>query len=247
MGFIGKNTLLIVPGQGSFLFLAEILWNVEIVDDEPPDRELKSPANCGSCQRCLDSCPTGAFVSPYVLDARKCISYLTIEKRGALSIQERKWLGEWVFGCDVCQEVCPFNHVSIKRNGRARISPLRAEYGVGRVLSLQEVLKIRSHGEFVAQFGGTAVARAKREGLLRNAAVVAANTCAVPLLRDLIDVAQSDEAGVVRQHCLWAAVTLARLSGSKEVQTSLQLSEALSRDADEEVRLEATRVLSGET
>ncbi len=246
LGFVGKNTLLIVPGHGSFLFLAEILWNVEVVNDEPMGHEAQPKANCGSCHRCLTGCPTGAFVSPYILDARKCISYLTIEKRGALSIQERGWLGEWIFGCDVCQEVCPFNHVAMKRNGRASVAPLRAEYGVGSVLSLQDVLRIRSHGEFVGRFGGTAVARAKREGLLRNAAVVAANTCAVPLLHDLIETAKSDAAGVVRQHCLWAAVSLARLSGSKAVEDSLQLAQFLARDQEEAVRLEAVRVLSGD-
>ena len=108
LGFIGKNTMAILPKEGSFFFLGELLWDIKI---EPLSARVESSAHCGSCTNCLSQCPTGAFVKERVLDARKCISYLTIEKRSALTYQEREWLGEWLFGCDVCQEVCPFNIV----------------------------------------------------------------------------------------------------------------------------------------
>jgi epoxyqueuosine reductase len=150
-----------------------------------------------------------------VLDARRCISYLTIEKRTPLTIQERGWIGEWVFGCDVCQDVCPFNFVSLKRLKRSDAHELNAESGAGPALDLSEILKIRTHDDFVARFSGTAIMRAKREGLLRNAAVVAANTEAINLFDDLCEAFQHDPAPLVRQHALWALSVLADLDGEQ--------------------------------
>jgi len=246
LGFIGKNTMLIVPGRGSFLFLAEIVWNVQVINDEEiATIDTAEKSSCGACTRCLSACPTGAFVSERVLDARRCISYLTIEKRGALSLQERRWIGEWIFGCDICQEVCPFNHTTLKRGGSAELEKLRAEHGVGALLSLQDVLRLRSQAEFIEIFGGTPLARAKREGLLRNAAIVAANTCAVELLHDLIDVTQNDLAPLVRQHALWGASELARQIGSDAHRQVLRIVESSSSDPDDEVRQEALQILSG--
>jgi epoxyqueuosine reductase len=120
LGFIGKNTMLIIPRAGSFLFLGEILWDLEI--SGLPNEQVKSSGSCGSCTRCIDSCPTGAFVDERLLDARRCISYLTIEKRGVLTWKEREAIGEWVFGCDVCQDVCPWNRFSAV-NTESRFSP----------------------------------------------------------------------------------------------------------------------------
>jgi epoxyqueuosine reductase len=136
LGFIGKNTMLIVPRAGSFMFLGEVLWDLEVCD--VPQVATPEPAvasagksHCGTCSRCLDRCPTGAFVSEYTLDARRCISYLTIEKRGVLSIEERGWIGEWIFGCDVCQDVCPFNVLSIKKRAKPDLEELGEQWGVG--------------------------------------------------------------------------------------------------------------------
>jgi epoxyqueuosine reductase len=235
-GFIGKNTLLIAPGFGSFLFLAEIIWDLEVEVDTAP---MHPRASCGSCSRCLVACPTKAFAAPYSLDARRCISYLTIEKRTALSLEERGWIGEWIFGCDVCQEVCPFNFTSIKRGGKALIEPLRAEGGVGPLLSLSEVLKIRDSSSFVARFGGTALMRTKREGLLRNASIVAANTKAVSIVASVEDAARHDSSARVRQHALFAAASLARLEGSAAWARIRRLAEELAKSEDEALAQEA--------
>lgn len=242
LGFVGKNTMVIVPRLGSFLFLAEVLWNLEVTGTAAPQAS-SGPQHCGSCTRCLSACPTGAFVAERVLDARRCISYLTIEKRGALSVEERRWLGEWVFGCDVCQDVCPFNYVSLKRGLRADIPELGAEAGVGESLSLQEVLLMRDSAAFERRFAGTALMRAKREGLVRNAAVVAANTGASELLGALELAAREDSSAIVRQHALWGYVTLALASGERPRPVIRnRVREALS-DPAPEVAAEARQLL----
>src|SRR4030095_465504 len=166
LGFFGKNTNLLQPKKGSWFFLSEILLDLELPAD---DRVVK--VSCGSCRRCLDACPTNAFPSPYVLDSGKCISYLTIENKGAIPVDIRASIGDWVFGCDVCQEVCPFNRFA----GETQWPELRAEAGVGPRLELVEVLSISSDAEFKERFRGTALLRPRRRGLLRNAAVVEAN------------------------------------------------------------------------
>ena len=241
-GFIGKNTMFIAPGVGSFLFLSEIVWNVRVVDIPSPK---PLPSNtCGGCTNCLERCPTNAFVDAFTLDAAKCIAYLTIEKRSALTVTERLGLGSWVFGCDVCQEVCPYNFVSLKRGGRAQIDELHESEGVGPFLALHEIIQMRSDYEFTARFGGTALMRAKRAGLVRNAAIVAANTCAVGTLRDLISAAENDESGLVRQHAVWAAHRLARLDGTESAARVAMVCDRLRSDKDMAVR-EEVRGLDG--
>ena len=231
--FIGKNTMAIVPGRGSFFLLGEILWELEILDRVP---DVASASHCGRCSNCLSRCPTQAFVSERVLDARRCISYLTIEKRGALTHTERAWLGEWVFGCDVCQEVCPFNFVSLKKGLRAAIEEFNAEHGVGPALDLRRVLEIRTHEEFVTRFSGTALMRAKREGLLRNATVVAANTHAVGLLTSLEDAVKQDSSPIVRQHAVWALTTIGVREGGSALEVAKRALMVVRRDPSEAVQ-----------
>jgi epoxyqueuosine reductase len=247
MGFIGKNTMLIAPRIGSFLFLAEVLWGVDV---EMPLRNesrgggvVGAGAGCGSCTRCIDDCPTGAFVSERVLDAGRCISYLTIEKRGALTHQEREWLGDWVFGCDRCQEVCPHNFVTLKRGRRASLPELSASAGVGQVLSLSEVLGMRTAESFQARFAGTALMRTKREGLLRNAAVVGANKHAPHLLSILEDVVTSDTSALVRQHALWSHAVISAREGARAQAHTRQLLEKALNDGAPEVQEEARQML----
>ncbi len=236
MGFIGKNTMLILPRVGSFLFLGEVLWDLEILDvDSPPAGGV---SRCGSCARCLTECPSKAFVSDRILDARRCISYLTIEKRDSLSWEERGWLGEWIFGCDVCQDVCPFNARSLKLGSRPDRDEFSSDNGVGQALSLREVLAIDTDREFISRFGGTPVTRAKRAGLLRNAAVVAANTRALPLMDDLRRVAQQDVSSMVRQHAVWAYCVLAGIDGGHKSGVSAVLEKAR-KDSAIEVTHEA--------
>lgn len=235
LGFIGKNTMAILPKEGSFFFLGELLWDV-VVESPPPTPS--SPAHCGSCSRCISQCPTGAFVKERVLDAGRCISYLTIEKRSALTVQEREWLGEWLFGCDVCQEVCPFNVVPLKKRSDGHASELGREYGIGPSLSLERVLTIKDDAEFSKIFQGTPLMRAKRIGLARNAAIVASNTHAEHLFPLLCELGQGDPAPLVRRHALWASAVMASRSGGGDVERVRGLLDRAAREADGGVREE---------
>ena len=163
LGWTGKNTCLIHPKLGSWLFLAEILTDLELRAD-PPGADL-----CGQCRRCLDACPTQAFPEPYVLDARRCVSYLTIEKRGEIPGEFRQALGAHLYGCDLCQDVCPWNHwkrttdepAFQKRESLESLDPAAVE--------------AMDQAEFSRRFKGSAMKRTKLEGLKRNARVVADN------------------------------------------------------------------------
>ncbi|MFO0417449.1 MAG: tRNA epoxyqueuosine(34) reductase QueG [Pseudomonadota bacterium] len=244
LGFIGKNTMLIVPRAGSFLFLGEVLWDLVITD--LPDLALgerageKQSANCGTCSRCMDRCPTQAFVSERVLDASRCISYLTIEKRGELNEAEREWLGEWVFGCDVCQDVCPFNAAPIKLKLPPDLEEFNPQRGVGQGINLAEVLEIRSDNDFVKRFGGTPIMRTKRAGLLRNAAIVAANKNATVLIPALSRAAIEDSSALVRQHAVWALSKLSVIEGNKALAALSPVLDRLSKDEDPQVRQEVS-------
>lgn len=208
LGFVGKNTLLIMPRSGSlqfhvgsWIFLAEILLNVQTEPVEKP--ALDAAGKCGRCNKCLTACPTDAFDGPYRLRANKCISYLTIENKGSIPIEMRAQLGDWLFGCDVCQEVCPFN----ARSFETRWPELKADRGVGPWVPLQEILELPVEN-FKARFGNTPLSRPKRRGLVRNACVAAGNSgdgSLAPALEKLI----SDPEPLVREHAAWA---LERLS-----------------------------------
>ncbi|HKY05230.1 MAG TPA: tRNA epoxyqueuosine(34) reductase QueG [Blastocatellia bacterium] len=199
LGFSGKNTNLILPSDGSWFFLAEILLDLEL-PAEP--REMK--IGCGTCHRCIDACPTDAFAGPFKLDSRKCISYLTIENKGAIPRELRAQVGEWLFGCDVCQDVCPFNRFSTE----TLWPELHPEAGVGPRLDLVEVLSIATDEEFRDRFKGTPLTRPKRRGLLRNAAVVAANVGCATAVPVLIERVEHDPEPLIRSHALWALTRL---------------------------------------
>jgi epoxyqueuosine reductase len=189
LGWVGKNTNLLAPNLGSLFFIGIVLTTASLeFDDQLPDR-------CGTCTACLDACPTNAFVAPYVLDARRCISYLTIEHRGAIDEALRPGIGEWLFGCDVCQDVCPWN---------AKATPSREpSFAPSRPLDSAAALLTLAPDAFRARFGGSAMSRAKRAGLLRNAALVLGNRrdpTAVPALRHAL----RDPDETVRQAAAWA-------------------------------------------
>lgn len=191
LGFIGKNTNLLTAQAGSWLLLGAVLTTVALDPDPPLDRD------CGRCRLCLDACPTDALPAPFVLDANECISYLTIEHRGPIPRDLRPRIGEHVFGCDICQEVCPWN--------RADRGPGWPELGgpaeAGRPL-LAELLALDEAG-FRERYRRTPVWRTKRRGLLRNAAVALGN---VGDERDLPALASalSDDEALVRAHAAWA-------------------------------------------
>ncbi len=219
LGFIGKNTCLIHRTRGSYFFLGAIFAPVEIQpDDAAPGDEQgnsqsathnpKSKCGCGNCARCLVACPTQAFPEPFVLDARRCISYLTIELKGSIPLELRPLMGNWIFGCDVCQEVCPYvRQYSRPTRDNAFYPP--AEWRMAP--PLLDVLSW-DRAAFNARFKGAAVLRAKRRGLLRNACVAAGNwgsPDALPALRALLN----DEEPLLREHAAWA---IARITGNPQ-------------------------------
>ena len=187
LGWLGKNTLLLNSELGSYFFLGVILTTLDL---EPSlgVNELPPPDLCGNCRQCLDACPTQAFAEPYVLDARKCISYLTIELRGAIPMECREDMGNHVFGCDICQDVCPWNRrapVSSLPQFQPRVLP-SAEKNASRnspamvedslyLPRIERLLEL-SEAEFQELFRGSAVRRAKWRGLLRNACIAAGNS-----------------------------------------------------------------------
>src|SRR5262245_28754276 len=189
LGWIGKNTNLLIPDLGSYFFIGIVLTTVGLEPDDP------SPDRCGTCEACLAACPTSAFVAPYVLDARRCIAYLTIEHRGVIEEHLRSALGEHVFGCDVCQEVCPWNRRSPVAN-EPDLLPSASFGPVDTLLGLDGE-------EFRARFRGTAISRAKRTGLLRNAALVLGNRGGLES-RPALTRACADEDLVIGRAAAWA-------------------------------------------
>lgn len=211
LGFVGKNTLLIRKKFGSFFFLAELLWNLECLQPV----EQSEQGSCGSCQKCQQACPTQAL-QPYELNANRCISYLTIEKKGPFTAWERQAIGEWIFGCDICQEVCPFNGVPI----RNRIS--KPKYPFGPVLSLEEIFHIRSQREFLERFHGSAITRARKSGLMRNALAVAANTKAVFLLPHIWELLERETSATVLSEIPHALLSLSAGVGQAEFDSCIR-------------------------
>lgn len=205
IGFTGRNTLLISREYGSWFVVGEILTTLELSPSEPAGGA--HGACPSSCTRCLDICPTGALVGPGVLDARRCIAYLTIEYEGIIPEQLRPLMGEWLFGCDLCQEVCPLNVRARITEVAGFLKPLAGSHGV-----LREVLAIRDDQDYRARFAGSPLMRARRSKLLRNACVVAANTGASTLIPQLRRCAE-DRDELVAVHACWALKKLEASDG----------------------------------
>ncbi len=204
LGWIGKNTMLIHPAHGSHVFLGVLLTDLDMTPD------AREPDHCGTCRACLDACPTDAFVAPHVLDATRCISYTTIESPAPIPESLRDGQGDWLFGCDVCQDVCPFNERNARnaRDGRAALpDPLglrvrlsaRSEW---QTPSLDWVLGL-DEGAWQAATRRSALRRAKRRGLLRNALVVAGNR-ADASVRPRVAQLAADEDADLAAHARWA-------------------------------------------
>jgi epoxyqueuosine reductase len=227
LGWIGKNTLLLNKHAGSWFFLAAVLTDLELEHDEPHVAD-----HCGTCRACLDACPTGAFVDAYVLDARRCISYLTIEHRGPIPRELRAGVGDWLFGCDICQEVCPWNQ-------RAPVTdePLLQPLGGMTVLDLAALFEL-DDAAFKARFRHTPLWRPKRRGLLRNAAIVLGNQRA-PAAVDALVRGLNDDEPLVRGACAWA------LGRYDDPRAQLALLERMETESDLETRLEIEEALRG--
>jgi epoxyqueuosine reductase len=225
IGWIGKNTQLISPQRGSWFFLGELFLSIELLYDRPiRDR-------CGKCDLCLKACPTGAFVGPYILDARRCISYLTIELKGAIPRHLRHLMGNHVFGCDICQEVCPYN-VKASATDEQAFFPRDGLYAPDLIplLSLSEE-------EFRRRFKGSPILRAKRRGFLRNVAVALGNLKsreAVPALAGALH----DEDPLVRRHVAWALGQIGSPESLEALRKRLQV------ESDVEVREEIEKAIA---
>jgi epoxyqueuosine reductase len=207
LGFVGKNGMLISRRFGNWLFLAAILTTVELEPDPPLKMSAVGDGEevgllCGKCSRCLDSCPTQAIPRPGVVDARRCISYQTIENKGVIPRELRAKIGAHIYGCDVCLEVCPWNRFAQE----SRRVLLVARDGIAQ-LPLRELLELTPE-RFASVFRGTAIKRVKLAGLLRNACIVAANTGAIDCL-DMIVRLTGHGSPLVRTHAVWAVFILA--------------------------------------
>jgi epoxyqueuosine reductase len=253
LGWYGKNTNILTKGWGSWLFLAEIVTNLPLTPDEP----LKT--NCGSCEICLHACPTGALPNPYELDTPRCISFLTIELRGSIPIELRPLMGNLIFGCDICQEVCPVNKSAEKRLGMpARVNEktliqvggtqprtvkmfqgqpaLQPRAQVGTTPELIPLLALTEE-EFRERFRRSPIKRTKRRGLLRNVCVALGNSGDRRAVPALIQALHHEEP-LVRGHAAWA---LGRLGGEQALQA---LQEARETEEDAEVQTEIRYALS---
>ena len=197
VGWFGKNTNILTATHGSWVFLAEVVTDLKL----KPDRPLKK--TCGECVRCIPACPTDAIVAPYVIDNRKCISFLTIELRGAIPKRLRPLMGDWVFGCDICQEVCPVN--------RKAASSREADFGKRHDFDAPDLLPLLSLDEdgFRQRFEGSPIRRAKLSGLQRNVCVALGNI-GDPSAAPALARALHSEDALVRSHAAWA---LGRIGG----------------------------------
>jgi epoxyqueuosine reductase len=202
LGWIGKHTLLIHKPLGSYFFLAALLTDQPLVYDEPFAAE-----HCGTCRACLDACPTQAFPEPHVLDASRCISYLTIELREAIPMELRAGIGDWLFGCDVCQDVCPWNH-----HARQIDETTFGPDADANPMELAALFDLDDEG-FRRRFRHTPLWRARRRGILRNAAIVLGNQRAVAAIAVLAR-GLNDPEPLIRGACAWA---LGRIGGPESV------------------------------
>ena len=197
LGWIGKHTNLLTQGAGSWYFLSEILTDADLPLSQPAED------NCGTCRSCIDICPTNAIIAPYILDSRRCISYLTIELKGVIPVEYRKAIGNRVYGCDDCQIVCPWNSYAVKTDD----PDFQQRQDMIKLIDLIQM----NQEMFSKRFKGSPIKRIKRRGLLRNVAIALGNSGnqqAVPILIKVLN----DEEPLIRAHVVWA---LGELSGSK--------------------------------
>ncbi len=246
LGWYGKNTTILTKGWGSWVFLAEIVTNLPLGDDRENPYDTPSKASCGNCEICLHACPTAALPAPYVLDNTRCISYLTIELRGSIPLELRPLMGNLIFGCDICQQVCPVNKVAERRLGLrndqgvatsssqlVHFQPrpeFRPREGIGSNPELIPLLSLTEE-QFRERFRLSPIRRTKRRGLLRNVCVALGNSGnhqAVPALIEALH----DYEPLIRGHAAWA---LGKIGG---VEAKKALEEALSDEVIDEVKKE---------
>ena len=220
LGWFGKNTNILTSNYGSWILLGSIIIDLQLT----PDKMLKK--NCGTCTTCIDLCPTGAIVGPYILDSRKCISYLTIELKGIIPRNLRNAIGSWIFGCDICQDVCPVNK-DIPNTTVPEFSPRNKNYTISDLLNLLDF----NQDDFSKKFKNSPIKRTKLEGLKRNVCVAlgnAQNSKAIPKLTKILN----EETYVIKIHAAWA---LGQIGGSTAYRA---LQNAYRKEKNEEVKQE---------
>jgi epoxyqueuosine reductase len=228
LGWIGKNTCLINPAKGSYYLLSEILLGIALAPDHP-----FLPDHCGSCNRCLEACPTGCILPDRLLDASRCISYLTIELKGTIPNDLRSQMGGWVFGCDVCQRVCPWNQRFAGSAGDRSFAPRQ---GLLFPLLVQELSLNRE--TFNRKFKDSPLKRAKRRGYLRNVCVALGNARDPAAVPALVQAIRTDPESLVRGHAAWALGQIGGKDARKALQKALQL------EREEEVLVEIHSALN---
>ena len=191
LGWFGKHTNIINSTHGSWIFLGALITDLELKPDEPVKK------NCGKCELCIIKCPTNAIVSPYQLDANKCISFLTIENKGAIPHELRPLMGDWIFGCDICQDICPVN---TRSDTRPNVTFIEKTINY---LDLVEILYM-SQEEFSNRFSKSPIKRTKLRGLQRNACIAIGNIKTLEAIPALIDTLKNNESELVRGHSAWA-------------------------------------------
>lgn len=199
LGWVGKNTMLINKRAGSYFFLAALILDADLCYDEPHETN-----HCGTCTRCLEACPTQAFPEPGVLDARRCISYLTIEHRGSIPMELREGLGSWWFGCDVCQDVCPWNRHAAPEQSAIEATSTQA------MIDLNEVITMDDDG-FRQRFRHSPMWRTKRVGAIRNAVYVLGNQLDATAVPNLVKLLHLEHDSTIRAAAAWA---LGKIGGS---------------------------------
>ena len=225
VGWFGKNTNILTSSHGSWVFLAQVITDLEL----DPDQPLKK--TCGSCVRCIDDCPTGAIVAPYVIDNTRCISFLTIELRGPIPREMRPLVGDWVFGCDICQDVCPVN-----RKAELGLEPAFSQRHDFSAPDLIPLLDLDDEG-FRERFHNSPVKRAKRIGIQRNVCVALGNIGDDTAV-DALAISLRGAEPLVRMHAAWA---LGRIGGRRADEA---LRSALEGEADPEVVEEIEEALA---
>jgi epoxyqueuosine reductase len=229
LGWIGKHSGLLSEELGSWFLLGEILVDHDLEPDAPVARE-----RCGTCTRCLDVCPTRAIVAPYRVDARLCISYLTIEHRGVIPRELRASVGDWIFGCDLCQEVCPWNRFApAARDARLAARPLTG-WTLERFLGLDDA-------EFASLFARSPIRRTGRDGFLRNVCIALGNRREATAAPVLVRTLRADPDWLVRAHAAWALGEIAT-AGDEAIRAALAEGHAF--DVSETVREEAGAALA---
>jgi epoxyqueuosine reductase len=208
LGWFGKNTNILTSSHGSWILLGSIITDLKLT----PDKVLKK--NCGSCTTCIDLCPTGAIVGPYVLDSRKCISYLTIELKGIIPRNLRTAIGSWIFGCDICQDVCPVNK-GIPNTTVSEFSPRNTNYTIAELLNFLDF----NQDNFSKKFKNSPIKRAKLEGLKRNVCIALGNSQnikAIPKLKKVL----KEETYIIKIHAAWALGQIGGTTAYKTLQNA---------------------------